>query len=119
MYPLLKREEEVELATADEDGTLPETGGVGGEGSQDPAEGGDEGEQGAPAPAQNTIVELAAAVTAGDLAGALSGAGPLTVFAPTNAAFAAVPEAEKNENVTAYLRSAWNKNTGSRSGLGS
>jgi hypothetical protein len=28
-------------------------------------------------------------------------------------------EREKNENVTAYLRSAWNKNTGSRSGLGS
>merc|ERR1719261_2096616 len=61
--------------------------------------GGDEGEQGAPAPAQKTIVELAAAtpdlstlvtaVTAGELAGA----GPLTVFAPTNAAFAAVPEA--------------------------
>merc|ERR1719182_1175801 len=54
-------------------------------------------------PAQKNIVELAAAtpdlstlvtaVTAGDLTGALSGAGPLTVFAPTNAAFAAVPEA--------------------------
>merc|ERR1719390_4039 len=89
--------------TADEDGALPETDGDGDEGSQDPAEGGDEGEQGAPAPAQKNIVELAAAtpdlstlvtaVTAGDLAGALSGAGPLTVFAPTNAAFAAVPEA--------------------------
>merc|ERR1719182_214111 len=47
--------------TADEDGALPETDGVGGEGSQDPAEGGDEGEQGAPAPAQKNIVELAAA----------------------------------------------------------
>jgi len=91
--------------TSDEDGAMPETdrSGDGGEGSQDPAEGGDEGEQGAPVPAQKNIVELAAAtpdlstlvtaVTAGDLAGALSGAGPLTVFAPTNAAFAAVPKA--------------------------
>merc|ERR1719261_969189 len=56
-----------------------------------------------PKPVQKTIVELAAAtpdlstlVTAGDLAGALSGAGPLTVFAPTNAAFAAVPESVLN-----------------------
>merc|ERR1719182_152385 len=54
-------------------------------------------------PARKNTVELAAAtpdlstlvtaVTAGDLTGALSGAGPLTVFAPTNAAFAAVPKA--------------------------
>lgn len=34
---------------------------------------------------------LVAAVTQADLAGTLSGAGPLTVFAPTNAAFAAAP----------------------------
>jgi transforming growth factor-beta-induced protein len=49
-----------------------------------------------------TIVEIAAgndnfstlvaAVTAGDLAGTLSGEGPFTVFAPTNDAFAALPE---------------------------
>merc|ERR1719440_2541769 len=59
-----------------------------------------------PKPVQKNIVELVAttpdlsplvtAVTAGDLAGALSGAGPLTVFAPTNAAFAAVPESVLN-----------------------
>ncbi len=35
--------------------------------------------------------ELVEAVTQADLAGTLSGAGPLTVFAPTNAAFAAAP----------------------------
>ena len=35
---------------------------------------------------------LVAAVKAADLAGTLSGAGPFTVFAPTNAAFAALPE---------------------------
>lgn len=35
---------------------------------------------------------LVAAVTAAGLADALSGEGPLTVFAPTNAAFAALPE---------------------------
>ncbi len=56
--------------------------------------------------AQN-IVELAVAtpdlstlvtlVTAADLAGALSGAGPFTVFAPTNAAFAAVPKADLDD----------------------
>lgn len=34
---------------------------------------------------------LVTAVTQADLAGTLSGAGPLTVFAPTNAAFAAAP----------------------------
>ena len=34
---------------------------------------------------------LVAAVKAADLAGALSGAGPFTVFAPTNAAFAKLP----------------------------
>ena len=34
---------------------------------------------------------LVAAVKAADLAGTLSGAGPFTVFAPTNAAFAALP----------------------------
>jgi len=37
----------------------------------------------------NTLV---AAVTAADLVGALKGDGPLTVFAPTDAAFAALPE---------------------------
>merc|ERR1712127_72487 len=37
----------------------------------------------------NTLV---AAVTAADLAGTLSGDGPFTVFAPTDAAFAALPE---------------------------
>lgn len=36
---------------------------------------------------------LVAAVTAADLAGALSGDGPFTVFAPTDAAFSAVPKA--------------------------
>ena len=35
---------------------------------------------------------LVAAVTAADLAGALSGEGPFTVFAPTDEAFAALPE---------------------------
>lgn len=35
---------------------------------------------------------LVAAVQAGDLAGTLSGDGPFTVFAPTNDAFAALPE---------------------------
>ncbi len=34
---------------------------------------------------------LVAAVTAADLAGTLSGTGPFTVFAPVNAAFAALP----------------------------
>merc|ERR1712129_144186 len=54
-----------------------------------------------PSPLPN-IVELAqsvddlstlvAAVVAGDLAGTLSSPGPFTVFAPTNAAFGALPE---------------------------
>lgn len=53
------------------------------------------------AAAPGTIVEVAqanpdfstlvAAITAADLADALSGDGPFTVFAPTNAAFAALP----------------------------
>ncbi len=52
--------------------------------------------------ASNTIVDVAvadgrfntlvAAVTAADLAGTLSGEGPFTVFAPTDDAFAALPE---------------------------
>lgn len=54
------------------------------------------------APAPKDIVGLAvetdilstlvAAVTAGDLAATLQGEGPFTVFAPTNAAFEALPE---------------------------
>merc|ERR1711935_1012994 len=36
---------------------------------------------------------LVAALVAGDLTGALSGAGPFTVFAPTNEAFGALPKA--------------------------
>ncbi|MEM9326641.1 MAG: fasciclin domain-containing protein [Bacteroidota bacterium] len=54
------------------------------------------------AEATTTIVDLAvqtdalstlvAAVQAGDLVGTLSGEGPFTVFAPTNDAFAALPE---------------------------
>jgi uncharacterized surface protein with fasciclin (FAS1) repeats len=57
----------------------------------------------APAPAQSNIVQTAVAagefktlvslVKQAGLAGALSGRGPLTVFAPTDAAFAAVPKA--------------------------
>lgn len=56
--------------------------------------------------AAGTIVEVAqgnpdfstlvAAVTAADLAGTLSGAGPYTVFAPTNAAFEKVPQAARD-----------------------
>ena len=61
----------------------------------------------AAAPAQSNIVQTAAAagefktlvslVKQAGLAGALSGPGPLTVFAPTDAAFAAVPKATLNE----------------------
>jgi uncharacterized surface protein with fasciclin (FAS1) repeats len=57
----------------------------------------------AAAPAQSNIVQTAVAagefktlvslVKQAGLAGALSGPGPLTVFAPTDAAFAAVPKA--------------------------
>ena len=42
-------------------------------------------------PEFSTLVE---AVTAADLAGTLNGAGPFTVFAPTNAAFDKIPEAD-------------------------
>jgi uncharacterized surface protein with fasciclin (FAS1) repeats len=59
-------------------------------------------ETSAPAVEVGTIVEVAsanddfstlvAAVTAADLAGTLSSDGPFTVFAPTNAAFDALPE---------------------------
>ena len=61
----------------------------------------------AAAPAQSNIVQTAVAagefktlvslVKQAGLAGALSGPGPLTVFAPTDAAFAAVPKATLNE----------------------
>jgi uncharacterized surface protein with fasciclin (FAS1) repeats len=57
---------------------------------------------GAPDPGPGTIVDIAvgnpdfstlvAAVTAADLVDTLSGEGPFTVFAPTNAAFDALPE---------------------------
>lgn len=40
---------------------------------------------------------LVAAVTAADLGGTLSGPGPFTVFAPTNAAFEKVPQATRDE----------------------
>jgi uncharacterized surface protein with fasciclin (FAS1) repeats len=39
----------------------------------------------------SSFATLVAAVTAGDLVGTLSGPGPFTVFAPTNAAFAKLP----------------------------
>ena len=39
----------------------------------------------------STLTTLVAAVKAGGLVGTLSGAGPFTVFAPTNDAFAALP----------------------------
>ena len=45
----------------------------------------------------NTLV---AAVTAADLAGTLSGEGPFTVFAPTDAAFAEIPTDTLNDLVT-------------------
>ena len=44
---------------------------------------------------------LAEAVTAANLAETLSGEGPYTVFAPTNAAFAALPEGTLEELTTA------------------
>ncbi|MGZ9100900.1 MAG: fasciclin domain-containing protein [Brevundimonas sp.] len=61
----------------------------------------------APAPAASgTVVAVAqgnpdfstlvSAVTAADLAGTLGGAGPFTVFAPTNAAFEKVPAATRD-----------------------
>ncbi|MEM9250419.1 MAG: fasciclin domain-containing protein [Pseudomonadota bacterium] len=40
---------------------------------------------------EDTFGTLVAAVTAADLVGTLKGDGPFTVFAPTNAAFAALP----------------------------
>lgn len=40
---------------------------------------------------------LVSAVTAADLGGTLSGAGPYTVFAPTNAAFEKVPQATRDQ----------------------
>lgn len=69
----------------------------------------------------NTVVDIAvgspdhttlvAAVTAADLVGTLSGDGPFTVFAPTNSAFAALPEGtveslleeENKDQLTAVL----------------
>ena len=71
--------------------------------------------------APNTVVDIAvgspdhttlvAAVQAAELAGTLSGEGPFTVFAPTNAAFAALPagtvedllKAENKETLTGIL----------------
>ncbi len=44
------------------------------------------------AAATDDFSTLVAAVTAADLAGTLSGDGPFTVFAPTNDAFAALPD---------------------------
>ena len=41
--------------------------------------------------AAGTFTTLAAALTAADLVGTLKGAGPFTVFAPTDAAFAKLP----------------------------
>jgi uncharacterized surface protein with fasciclin (FAS1) repeats len=58
-----------------------------------PAEGGEEpGTIVDVAVANGSFETLVAAVTAADLAGALSAEGPLTVFAPTDDAFAALPE---------------------------
>jgi uncharacterized surface protein with fasciclin (FAS1) repeats len=56
-----------------------------------PAEGGTVVEVAQGNPEFSTLVE---AVTAADLAGTLNGAGPFTVFAPTNAAFDKIPEAD-------------------------
>jgi uncharacterized surface protein with fasciclin (FAS1) repeats len=44
------------------------------------------------ASADGSFATLVAAVTAADLVETLSGTGPFTVFAPTDAAFAALPE---------------------------
>ncbi|MFN3537286.1 MAG: fasciclin domain-containing protein [Brevundimonas sp.] len=62
-------------------------------------------EQAATPAADGTVVEVAQgnpefstlveAVTAADLAGTLNGAGPFTVFAPTNAAFEKIPAADR------------------------
>ena len=70
-----------------------------------PAEPGDDGMNGDEAP--GTIVDVAvgagdfttlvAAVQAADLVGTLSGPGPFTVFAPTDAAFDALPEGALDE----------------------
>lgn len=58
-------------------------------------------ETNSPAPAEDIVTlavntdflsTLVAAVKAGDLVGVLQGDGPFTVFAPTNEAFAALPE---------------------------
>lgn len=57
-----------------------------------PAEGGTVVEVAQGNPEFSTLVE---AVTAADLAGTLNGAGPFTVFAPTNAAFDKLPEADR------------------------
>jgi len=59
-----------------------------------------------------TFSTLVAAVTAADLAGTLSGPGPFTVLAPTNAAFAALPagtvesllEPENKDQLAAILK---------------
>ncbi len=58
------------------------------------------------AAASGTVVEVAqgnpdfttlvSAITSADLAGTLGGAGPFTVFAPTNAAFEKVPQATRD-----------------------
>lgn len=45
----------------------------------------------------NNFTTLVAAVKAADLAETLSGEGPFTVFAPTNEAFAALPEGTVDE----------------------
>ncbi|MEM9695443.1 MAG: fasciclin domain-containing protein [Myxococcota bacterium] len=93
----------------DEDGTVTPVPNTGGSETTTPGTGGEGGE----APGLGTIVELAAAtddlstlvtaVSSADvnaaaginLAEALSGEGPFTVFAPNNAAFAALDEADE------------------------
>jgi uncharacterized surface protein with fasciclin (FAS1) repeats len=57
-----------------------------------PVEGGTVVEVAQGNPEFSTLVE---AVTAADLAGTLNGAGPFTVFAPTNAAFEKIPAADR------------------------